>query len=471
MGLFGGKTTVTTTTSPAPWYENFGRQNLAYADHLFSGVMNRYGNPAMGSANSFAVNPFSSNPFNSQPSRTFGGDNAYAAPNGQQPAPPSSFIAPFSQDTRNAFQMVRDFAQGSTPTDVRKIAGEVGGYRAAAARGLDPQNAMNLAVGSAVSTLGGIAGRPSPTFSPVTDLVGDQVAAQNFNAATVGDVAAISARQGADFLRSYMDPYLKDVVETSLADYDVGIDRQVNVNRARRDAGAAFGDRAALADAVFSADSSRGRGSLAANLRSQGFNAAAGFGMQDANRFLQADQTNQSVALQRALENARLEQAARQANASMAQQAALRNSDVTNDFRKLNAARRTQAELDAFNSSLANDQLRLDAAKTQAGTAQSQTLNQAALAERLTGIAGSQVGLLQGADEAEKSRIDALGEVGSRIDEHEQEILNEPLKFLEWRQQLLKDTPHSMTSTQVTKKKGSVLGGLLKAATQLGPVL
>jgi len=102
----------------------------------------------------------------------------------------------------------------------------------------------------------------------------------------------IQARQGSEFMGDYLNPYLSDVVDASLADYDFGTNRALAEMQGRRDAGSAFGSRANLSDAVFNADAARGRGSLAAGLRSQGFNTALGAGMQDANRFLSADTTN-----------------------------------------------------------------------------------------------------------------------------------------------------------------------------------
>jgi len=123
--------------------------------------------------------------------------------------------------------------------------------------------------------------------------------ARQLGDAQLADYAGdIAAQGGYDFISKYNDPWQKDVIDSSIADYNVNADRALSGMRAGRDAAGAFGDRAAIADAVFQADSTRGLGSLVGGLRSQGFNTAAGFGQQDANRFLSAAQSNQSARAQ-----------------------------------------------------------------------------------------------------------------------------------------------------------------------------
>lgn len=118
--------------------------------------------------------------------------------------------------------------------------------------------------------------------------------------ATPDPVAAqmVSARTGAEFMNAYKNPFDKDVIDASIADYNANADRSLNAMRAGRDASGAFGDRAAIADAVFNADAARGLGSMVGGLRQQGFNTAAGLGMADANRFLTADTGNADRRLQ-----------------------------------------------------------------------------------------------------------------------------------------------------------------------------
>jgi hypothetical protein len=397
MGKRTSKTKTVTENTFAPWAQNFAQSNIGFADALTSGVMNRYGGSA-----------------------------------------PDSFVAPFSEDTQGAFSMARAFTGGSTPGDIRKLAtGELAG-----------------SVRGAIKGMGELANRAAPSFAPYQALTGDEIATQTFGGASVGDVGDVSARQGAEYMNAYLNPYLRDVVDTSLADYDVGVDRQAAQNRARRDAASAFGDRAALADAVFSADSSRGRGSLASGLRSQAFNTAASFGMQDSDRILEAERVNQQVALQRALENARLQQAAAEANARMAQEAAFKNADIRNQFTLTNDQRLRDLEMQNFNAGVTNDQFKLGALNAQASAAQGQQTTQA--------------DLLAAADAAEQRRIAALTAVGQANDERNQAVLSEPLELLKLRAQLLAQTPYPTTTTETGTRKMSGIDALMGVGKAFG---
>jgi hypothetical protein len=93
--------------------------------------------------------------------------------------------------------------------------------------------------------------------------------------------AGNSAAPRTEFVKSskmigdFMDPYLKDVVDTSLADFDFGAGN----TRAAQDldlarSGAFGGSGAALTKSATEGEILRGRGSLAANLRSDGWRTA-----------------------------------------------------------------------------------------------------------------------------------------------------------------------------------------------------
>lgn len=101
-----------------------------------------------------------------------------------------------------------------------------------------------------------------------------------------------AANRGSEFMNDYKNPFQSDVINASLSDYDVGGDRALNAARAGRDASGAFGSRAAIGDAVLGGEIARGRGALSAGLNYEGFNTAAGLGMQDANRFTGTSQFN-----------------------------------------------------------------------------------------------------------------------------------------------------------------------------------
>jgi hypothetical protein len=137
------------------------------------------------------------------------------------------------------------------------------------------------------------ANRTAPTLANLA-------ASGNAAYATPADVQAqqIAAQQGAKFMGDYQNPYLKDVLDTSLTDYDVGTDRAANAFRVGNIAGGASGAGSnPVGAAIFAGEANRGRGALSSGIRSNAFNTAAGFGMQDAGRFLAADQANQQANL------------------------------------------------------------------------------------------------------------------------------------------------------------------------------
>lgn len=144
------------------------------------------------------------------------------------------------------------------------------------------------------------------------DIAGRDVTAQAIAGRTVGarDVAAqdaasrdVNSQRGASFMDDYNNPYMRDVVDASLADYDAEAAEARNAFRAAN-AGAFGNKRTGVAEGQLAADAAVGRAKLAADLRAGGFNSAAAFGMQDADRKLAGDQANQSAALQAALANA-----------------------------------------------------------------------------------------------------------------------------------------------------------------------
>lgn len=102
------------------------------------------------------------------------------------------------------------------------------------------------------------------------------------------DLAAGGNVQGQsllDNLGSYMNPYTKDVVDTSLADYDYGAGQQ----NAQADLSLAGdptfgGSGGAIYKSALGGELARGRGTLSAGLRSDAFNTGAQLSGQDADR-------------------------------------------------------------------------------------------------------------------------------------------------------------------------------------------
>lgn len=175
------------------------------------------------------------------------------------------------------------------------------GYTADQQTGVDwarnslANNQVQGATGAANASLTGNANSLQNVIGGYNYLAG-QGAHQLGAAPTEGYVGDVKAASGNSLASQYYNPFQKNVIDTSVNDYMTGVDRTQNAMRAGRDSAGAFGDRSAVADAVYQGDATRGLGSLVSGLYSQGFNTAQGYGQQDANRLLSADQGNQAAA-------------------------------------------------------------------------------------------------------------------------------------------------------------------------------
>jgi|GEM_PF-3964581 len=145
------------------------------------------------------------------------------------------------------------------------------------------------------NTLAGMDANYGGAYAAPEDLIANPIEAQQ-----------ISAQTGANFMDTYKNPYLDDVLGTSLADFDTGVDRGANAFRAGSVGGGQGGNsRQGVAAGVLAGEAARGRGSLSAGIRSNAFDTAAGYGMMDANRDLTANQSNQASSLNASLANQR----------------------------------------------------------------------------------------------------------------------------------------------------------------------
>jgi len=93
-----------------------------------------------------------------------------------------------------------------------------------------------------------------------------------------------------------MNPYL-DAVETRALDA-IDRQRQQSLNQVADSAigsGAAWGSRQGVMEGVTNAEAARAAGDLSANIRSQGFNTAAGLSAQDIGNSMQAQLANQGA--------------------------------------------------------------------------------------------------------------------------------------------------------------------------------
>tara|TARA_R110000764_G_scaffold240036_1_gene341683 strand:+ start:817 stop:2304 length:1488 start_codon:yes stop_codon:yes gene_type:complete len=135
----------------------------------------------------------------------------------------------------------------------------------------------------------------SSSIDPYLERVGtDQIDTRGINTADI---------------RRFQDPYMQDVVDASLQDFDVGVDRASNLRRARQAGAGAFGGRQGLYDATIDAEQARQRGGLGAGLRSEAYQQALGSAtrqadlgqtadISDLERGLQAQRSNQQTMLE-----------------------------------------------------------------------------------------------------------------------------------------------------------------------------
>jgi hypothetical protein len=136
-------------------------------------------------------------------------------------------------------------------------------------------------------------------------------------------VQNLQAQSGAQNMQQYMNPFQQDVVDVALGDIERARQMQQMQGSAQAQRAGAFGgSRQGVAQALTNEAALREAGRTAAGLRAQGFETAAGLGMQDAARQLQAQSANQGVDMSLEQANAQLRQNAMLAN----QQAGLQGS-------------------------------------------------------------------------------------------------------------------------------------------------
>ena len=118
------------------------------------------------------------------------------------------------------------------------------------------------------------------------------------------------ALTGASQMGAYQNPWDQQVVDTTLAGFDRNAGQQHAAMAAAAARNGAFGgSRYGIQEGQFAADNGLNRAGIEAQLRQQGFNTAAGYGMQDAgagNQMRQFDAQQRDQALQRQLQAAGL---------------------------------------------------------------------------------------------------------------------------------------------------------------------
>ena len=121
---------------------------------------------------------------------------------------------------------------------------------------------------------------------------------QRLQNATINPQQVEASQWAGTDLSPYLNPYTNQVVDASLADLENQRAVQYNGLASQAQAAGAFGgSRFGVAQGQFEADALRNKSLLAAQLRNQGFETAAGLASQDVDRLNQAKYANQAVRL------------------------------------------------------------------------------------------------------------------------------------------------------------------------------
>jgi len=183
---------------------------------------------------------------------------------------------------------------GWAPPLAEGVAGRVSGLM-----GLDPQSlvapshALQNQAAAGAASLGSWRGAAAPGMPSGGD--DTNWLAPHMNAAT----PFASGGKAYDYVDRYVNPYLKDVVDSSASDFDAhagNVRAQQALNLAG--SGAFGGSGAALTQSMTEGELARGRASTLSGLRSRAYEQALGAAAGDAERATQARIANAQTALQ-----------------------------------------------------------------------------------------------------------------------------------------------------------------------------
>jgi hypothetical protein len=136
------------------------------------------------------------------------------------------------------------------------------------------QEAGRLA-GAAETTLGGIPTDIAAARETLTGVPADIAASRGALGTATGDIAAARGMIGPTAYQQYMSPYQQDVIDTTLAEYDVQAAKGLPGLAAQAiGAGAFGGGREGVQRAEYQSASDRNRAALQAQLLQQGFGQA-----------------------------------------------------------------------------------------------------------------------------------------------------------------------------------------------------
>ena len=255
--------------------------------------------------------------------------------------------------------------------------------------------------------------------------------AQGYEAALASAGSASSRGFDAAELQKRLSPYLTEVRDTALADFDVGAGRQQAAARLQASKnGGDWNSNNAIKDAILSGEFTRGRGSLSAGISDQGFGRASDMLSRDNDRDAQTSIANAQMQTQVALANAASKNGASQFGAGANNQFALFNAGQGTDAARYGA--------DAF-----NDNSRFNAG--QADTALARDLQAA-------GLLGT-LGSAQGADD--RANVAMQGDLGAQQREIERQRLAAPYDQLALQNQLTGGLPLNLFNGSSSVGTGS----------------
>jgi hypothetical protein len=253
---------------------------------------------------------------------------------------PKRFVAPASALQNRAFGQAANL--GGSPL-FGQAAGIAGGVAGAGAPSATAQGYAAPNMGAAAQTAA--AGYSAPQLGPATGYDAPQLGAAAQAAGVTIDptrdasAANAQAQSLLTNLKAYRSPYLKDVVNASMDDFDDFAGRQRATLAARGAAAGAFGgSRFGLAEGELEGQLARGRNSQLSGLLDQGFRTAAELSGQDADRRQQTGLFNAQNQTGVSLANAAAANARALAQAGLIQERNLYNIGAQNDFLTRQAA-------------------------------------------------------------------------------------------------------------------------------------
>ena len=129
--------------------------------------------------------------------------------------------------------------------------------------------------GEAETTLGGIPTDIAAARGTLTGVPADIAAARGALGTAAGDVAAARGMIGPSAYQQYMSPYQQDVIDTTLAEFDIQAQKGLPLLAQQAIAAGAFGGgREGVQRAEYQSASDRNRAALQAQLLQQGFGQA-----------------------------------------------------------------------------------------------------------------------------------------------------------------------------------------------------